>query len=242
MFSLCFFLCLLCYYYVLLCLLLCFYYVPICTPCPPRQRKFNDAGGGERWVGVVAAGGGGRGGPGLHEGEGSLECGRQTGVCGCVFVVRQPGSTGIYTVARRDALVIGGEALEVDLGLQAAREDVVDRQSQHVVYLRSLTQQPASLQRAEQVLLLAGEVALGGINPADQLHGVPAPATQLATRLPDLPVAADALAVAQTVVEDQLLLLDDALGSRSEEHTSELQSQAYLVCRLLLEKKKQTKE
>src|SRR5687767_15272689 len=31
--------------------------------------------------------------------------------------------------------------------------------------------------------------------------------------------------------------LDDALA-RSEEHTSELQSLAYLVCRLLLEKKK----
>src|SRR2546425_11604926 len=30
-------------------------------------------------------------------------------------------------------------------------------------------------------------------------------------------------------------------GSRSEEHTSELQSLAYLVCRLLLEKKKNTK-
>src|SRR2546425_1606135 len=29
--------------------------------------------------------------------------------------------------------------------------------------------------------------------------------------------------------------------SRSEEHTSELQSLAYLVCRLLLEKKKRTK-
>src|SRR2546425_6077357 len=29
-----------------------------------------------------------------------------------------------------------------------------------------------------------------------------------------------------------------ALGTRSEEHTSELQSLAYLVCRLLLEKKK----
>src|SRR2546425_8701811 len=29
-------------------------------------------------------------------------------------------------------------------------------------------------------------------------------------------------------------------GHRSEEHTSELQSLAYLVCRLLLEKKKQT--
>src|SRR2546430_12000082 len=31
-----------------------------------------------------------------------------------------------------------------------------------------------------------------------------------------------------------------ASGSRSEEHTSELQSQSNLVCRLLLEKKKQT--
>src|SRR3712207_7492520 len=29
-------------------------------------------------------------------------------------------------------------------------------------------------------------------------------------------------------------------GTRSEEHTSELQSRQYLVCRLLLEKKKQT--
>src|SRR3712207_8601281 len=31
-----------------------------------------------------------------------------------------------------------------------------------------------------------------------------------------------------------------ALGARSEEHTSELQSRQYLVCRLLLEKKKIT--
>src|SRR2546425_9125234 len=31
----------------------------------------------------------------------------------------------------------------------------------------------------------------------------------------------------------------EALEGRSEEHTSELQSLAYLVCRLLLEKKKQ---
>src|SRR3712207_7984202 len=31
------------------------------------------------------------------------------------------------------------------------------------------------------------------------------------------------------------------VGDRSEEHTSELQSRQYLVCRLLLEKKKKTK-
>src|SRR2546430_6956853 len=33
---------------------------------------------------------------------------------------------------------------------------------------------------------------------------------------------------------------DDSGAERSEEHTSELQSQSNLVCRLLLEKKKQT--
>src|SRR2546425_5688687 len=37
----------------------------------------------------------------------------------------------------------------------------------------------------------------------------------------------------------QPFMIDQSgLGSRSEEHTSELQSLAYLVCRLLLEKKK----
>ena len=34
--------------------------------------------------------------------------------------------------------------------------------------------------------------------------------------------------------------LNLTINNRSEEHTSELQSQAYLVCRLLLEKKKKT--
>src|SRR2546423_13499560 len=34
------------------------------------------------------------------------------------------------------------------------------------------------------------------------------------------------------------ITLDDKVYTRSEEHTSELQSLAYLVCRLLLEKKK----
>src|SRR3712207_7111813 len=37
-----------------------------------------------------------------------------------------------------------------------------------------------------------------------------------------------------------LVLRDGGLVGRSEEHTSELQSRQYLVCRLLLEKKKQT--
>src|SRR2546427_9343704 len=39
------------------------------------------------------------------------------------------------------------------------------------------------------------------------------------------------------ILDFGLIILDDGFG-RSEEHTSELQSQSNLVCRLLLEKKK----
>src|SRR5205823_8186939 len=50
------------------------------------------------------------------------------------------------------------------------------------------------------------------------------------------------LAIDRFEIDDGLALLDRALDldpvPRSEEHTSELQSLAYLVCRLLLEKKK----
>src|SRR2546430_13203617 len=48
--------------------------------------------------------------------------------------------------------------------------------------------------------------------------------------------AAAVVAHRDTAVRGELEL--DAAGVRSEEHTSELQSQSNLVCRLLLEKKK----
>src|SRR2546423_6801126 len=44
-------------------------------------------------------------------------------------------------------------------------------------------------------------------------------------------------AVAHTMVPSRAITVS---GRRSEEHTSELQSLAYLVCRLLLEKKKES--
>src|SRR3712207_7352656 len=43
-----------------------------------------------------------------------------------------------------------------------------------------------------------------------------------------------------TRAPSQIRLPDRASSTRSEEHTSELQSRQYLVCRLLLEKKKKT--
>src|SRR3712207_8318090 len=52
--------------------------------------------------------------------------------------------------------------------------------------------------------------------------------------LEERPHRADVVPVPREGIRDHLALLD---GQRSEEHTSELQSRQYLVCRLLLEKK-----
>src|SRR3712207_7747544 len=54
----------------------------------------------------------------------------------------------------------------------------------------------------------------------------------------DRPRDRDALALAAR--EAEAALADHRVVARSEEHTSELQSRQYLVCRLLLEKKKKT--
>src|SRR5437879_8137574 len=48
----------------------------------------------------------------------------------------------------------------------------------------------------------------------------------------------NAYAGAAAVAEDATTVWWNPAGMRSEEHTSELQSPMYLVCRLLLEKKK----
>src|SRR5689334_24800471 len=53
----------------------------------------------------------------------------------------------------------------------------------------------------------------------------------------------DLLVLGQIVsIVDQHAHTHAPIGGRSEEHTSELQSQFHLVCRLLLEKKKKTTE
>ena len=80
--------------------------------------------------------------------------------------------------------------------------------------------------------LFAG-YALGNLTPAEQ-----AELAQLLQATPDLQ---------QTLREYEAALaqlpqaLDPQAPARSEEHTSELQSPMYLVCRLLLEKKKNNK-
>src|SRR5205823_14306436 len=46
----------------------------------------------------------------------------------------------------------------------------------------------------------------------------------------------------EQAIQGSTLAKAEWMGKRSEEHTSELQSLAYLVCRLLLEKKKKNKK
>src|SRR2546425_7958675 len=56
------------------------------------------------------------------------------------------------------------------------------------------------------------------------------------------PAATHSVVAQQAVAAGKPVLVEKPFAlSRSEEHTSELQSLAYLVCRLLLEKKKKNK-
>src|SRR3989441_1781003 len=63
---------------------------------------------------------------------------------------------------------------------------------------------------------------------------------KLYQNLPSIHVGYLAAIFAQAGHEVRVTNDEVAEGDRSEEHTSELQSLAYLVCRLLLEKKKKT--
>src|SRR2546425_10848320 len=66
----------------------------------------------------------------------------------------------------------------------------------------------------------------------------PAPPAPPAPPVPPAPPAPRSSPAIQVVQSDRSSRAGAAPGLRSEEHTSELQSLAYLVCRLLLEKKK----
>src|SRR3712207_7684678 len=80
-----------------------------------------------------------------------------------------------------------------------------------------------TLFRSESLRLAVEAHALHRLSPSDR----ESMQTQTAWRA--------ALKAAQTLPEHLV-----AIAQRSEEHTSELQSRQYLVCRLLLEKKKNT--
>src|SRR2546430_12399023 len=89
-----------------------------------------------------------------------------------------------------------------------------------------LSSAPASQDKKPNILfILVDNIGYGdiGVYGGGELRGAPTP------RIDQL--ASEGLRLTQFLVEP---------GCRSEEHTSELQSQSNLVCRLLLEKKKTT--
>src|SRR2546425_6612294 len=77
---------------------------------------------------------------------------------------------------------------------------------------------------------ISGDEAIGAVVDLDPTGG----SGEASLRL-------DALLFGESQGRVLLSCNSEALAGRSEEHTSELQSLAYLVCRLLLEKKKKTK-
>src|SRR5205823_13973659 len=80
---------------------------------------------------------------------------------------------------------------------------------------------------------------VGGLDPLGGERRVVGGPRGEAVRLREPPLHLRANGLAVAVLDNRSELPGDA-EARSEEHTSELQSLAYLVCRLLLEKKKTT--
>src|SRR3712207_8942274 len=77
-----------------------------------------------------------------------------------------------------------------------------------------------------------GLVHVGGGNQHSEMRPRPLDALD---QLPELPTRQRVHAGGRLIEDQEIGVVDQR---RSEEHTSELQSRQYLVCRLLLEKKK----
>src|SRR3712207_8437337 len=63
---------------------------------------------------------------------------------------------------------------------------------------------------------------------------------ELSRRFPERFVVIDGSREPEEIHREVVAIVKDRIECRSEEHTSELQSRQYLVCRLLLEKKTRT--
>src|SRR5215510_11841421 len=91
----------------------------------------------------------------------------------------------------------------------------------------------------------AGIVAQRFISPAQITAKAGAPKASLITARVRFGVLSVPVNIRANVSDGNLVQVDapsDLNGSRSEEHTSELQSRGHLVCRLLLEKKKDIRD
>src|SRR3712207_8152297 len=95
------------------------------------------------------------------------------------------------------------------------------------------TQEGAPVQYAESVVDLVGNTPLVRLTSVTRDLGPDAPLVLAKVEYLN-PGGSVKDRIAVRMVDEA-----EASGARSEEHTSELQSRQYLVCRLLLEKKKQ---
>src|SRR6195256_4542673 len=162
----------------------------------------------------------------------------------------------LFSVEGRIALVTGGTS---GIGLMIA-QGLVDHGAKVYIASRNAqagTQTAAQLGGGERCIALGADLStLGGVTSLEQ--ALRARETRLdilvnnAGAMWDQPLAEFSEAGWDQVMDRNLKsvffltqkllpLLRAAAAARSEEHTSELQSPMYLVCRLLLEKKKKRK-
>src|SRR2546425_4926754 len=97
--------------------------------------------------------------------------------------------------------------------------------------------------RVSRALAMFGTISLIGVACSDNTTGIPAglevfTATLNGANEAPTPVTTTATGHAIVTILGNVVTWKVVIDTRSEEHTSELQSLAYLVCRLLLEKKK----
>src|SRR2546430_12124 len=165
------------------------------------------------------------------------------------FFFNDTATTEIYTLSLHDALPISerfpqfrgwGEAPLRPLAVEA-----ITASSAGTVFLAtphevSAELAPKLLQAGLRVIDLSGAFRFRGAETFTSWYQLPAPhAEWLGEAVYGLPeLYSKEIAAARLVANPGCYSTSVILALRSEEHTSELQSQSNLVCRLLLEKKK----
>ena len=146
------------------------------------------------------------------------------------FFFNDTETTEIYTPSLHDALPISRFTWRYVIKLKAASFPIEDCPKPSPSGAINFTTFVASGGRTHRDSLCGARMAGSGQAPDSDVI-FPTMASERTQRQIDRLV--DEARVSAGVVQTGADLADD----RSEEHTSELQSQAYLVCRLLLEKK-----
>src|SRR5205807_6616468 len=132
---------------------------------------------------------------------------------------------------------IGSEVDQISHDIFEPQAGGADRTRSYNEILKAIGKKGDLASKVRESLVSIGRLLLYLANEADSMRWAKEARAQLRGMQRDVHSLSDHAAYLSNKIQ---FLLDAMLGVRSEEHTSELQSPCNLVCRLLLEKKKQT--